>query len=119
MADLIECVHIYMKLFETHCQIHGGGIKVQKKKRKRKTKKKNMNKKSKIEEDIQRQNEDEVLEQKENSWALVSGDLSDVLQGHAVLPTDVIPFDPVAEHGFDERFIGNIMKLRIASKSFL
>lgn len=93
-----------MKLFEAFCLVHGGGVKVQKKRRKRKNNK-GRNKKHKSEETTELPAGKNDLEEKESAWDAVTSQLSSVLQGHIDLPTDVVPFDPLAEHGFDEKLI--------------
>ncbi|RZF49039.1 hypothetical protein LSTR_LSTR011401 [Laodelphax striatellus] len=94
MKDLIETLHIFMKMLQKFSEKHRGGLVVQQKKR---VVKKSGKKNSKSKSGAQQAANMEAI------WDQVGPQLSAVLQSDAQIPTDVVPFDATSHVPIDEQ----------------
>lgn len=111
----METTHLYLKMLESHCLVYGDKLKVQKKRKRRRPRAKPRN--NAVEEETEPKGpeglgpegltESEKRHRLEEAWQNLVDELSSLLNNvrkdSDVLPKDVVPFDSVADHGFDEK----------------
>lgn len=114
LKDLVEITHVYLKMLESHCLVYGDELKVQKKRKRRRPQNRKKGKEH-LEDGMNGEEakgsdgltEEEKRNKMEQMWNDMADDLStllrDVQSDSAQLPTDVVAFDSVAEHGFDDK----------------
>ncbi|XP_075231659.1 protein timeless homolog [Lycorma delicatula] len=92
IKDLIETIHIFMKLLENYTEKHRGGLIIETKTR--------INKKRKSEK-TKSNNQSTV--NLEAIWDQVGPQLSVILQENENIPTDIVPFDALSDVDIDSQ----------------